>query len=187
MAPRGPKPKQQHAIAPGPMPDPPDWMNSERALQLWHQYGPTLNKLGLLESLDAVGFSMLCDAIDDYLTARSQLIPEEFVINCGAKVYDEDGNVSYTGSPMQNPLVAIIRQHSKAIRELLVEYGMTPTGRVRLTGSTSVQPVEIKALDPLEELAKKMNGGLPPALPEPPVTPARRKKAAKKASKSRRR
>lgn len=176
MAPRGPKPKQQNAIAPGPMPDPPDWMNSERALQVWHQYGPILNKLGLLESLDAIGFSMLCEGIDFYLEASDQLSREDLVVYVGE-----------SNSPQQNPLVAVVRSQAKAIRELLVEYGMTPTGRVRLTGSTSVQPVEIKALDPLEELAKKMNGGLPPALPEPPVTPARRKKAAKKASKSRRR
>lgn len=169
MAPRGPKPKSKSAIAPGPMPDPPDWMTADRSLQIWNQYGPILNKLGLLESLDAVGFSLLCDAIDAYLQASDQLSRDELVLLVG------DSN-----SPVQNPLVAIVRQQSKAIRELLIEFGMTPTGRVRLTGSTSVQPVDVGGMDPLEELAKRMNAGSPPAKPEKPTTPARRKKAAKK-------
>ena len=175
MATRGPKPKSKNAIAPGPMPDPPEWMDSPRSLQLWHQYGPTLNRLGLLESLDAVGFSMLCDAIDFWLSASDQLSREELVVPAGES------------SSQPNPLVAIVRSQSKAIRELLTEFGMTPTGRVRLTGSTSVQPVEVKALDPLEELAKRMNAGVPPAVAEKPTTPARRKKAAKKGSKLRKR
>ena len=166
MAPRGPKPKSKNAIAPGPMPDPPDWMDSPRALQLWHQYGPILNKLGLLESVDAIGFSLLCDAIDGYLTASNKLSCENLVEYVGE-----------SQSPVQNPLVAIVRQQAKAIRELLIEFGMTPTGRIRLTGSTSVQPVEVAGLDPLEELAKRMNAGVP-ASPERPTTPARRKKAA---------
>lgn len=176
MAPRGPKPKQQNAVAPGPMPDPPDWMTSDRALQLWHQYGPILNKLGLLESLDAIGFSMLCEGIDFYLTASNELSREELVVHVGE-----------SGSPAPNPLVAIVRGQAKAIRELLIEYGMTPTGRIRLTGSTSIQPVDMKAMDPLEELAKKMNSVPPAILPEKPTTPARRKKAAKKAKPARKR
>ena len=169
MATRGPKPKSKNAIAPGPMPDPPDWMTSERALQLWHQYGPTLNKLGLLESLDAIGFSMLCEGIEFWLKTSEKLSTESLVEYVGE-----------SGSPVPNPLVAMVRTQAKAIQNLLVEFGMTPTGRVRLTGSTSVQPVEVKALDPLEELAKRMNAGVPPAVAaEKPTTPARRKKASK--------
>lgn len=153
------------------MPEPPVWMlDNHRAMQLWEQYGPVLNKLGLLESLDAVGFSLLCEAIDAYLIARDQLGDEELVVTVGESF-----------SPMQNPLVAIVRQQTKAIRELLIEFGMTPTGRIRLTGSTSVQPVDVAGLDPLEELARKMNAGVPPAAK--PTTPARRKKAAAKDSK----
>lgn len=178
MATRGPKPKSKNAIAPGPMPDPPDWMTSERSLQLWHQYGPTLNKLGLLESLDAIGFSMLCEGIDFWLETSDKLSTQDLVEHVGE-----------SGSPVPNPLVAMVRAQAKAIQNLLTEFGMTPTGRVRLTGSTSVQPVEVQAMDPLEELAKRMNAGVPPAaIVEPkPTTPARRKKAAKKASKSRKR
>jgi P27 family predicted phage terminase small subunit len=155
-------------------------MDSPRALQLWHQYGPILNKLGLCESLDAIGFSMLCEAIDFYLAASDKLSSENLVEYVGE-----------SQSPVQNPLVAIVRQQSKAIRELLVEFGMTPTGRVRLTGSTSVQPVDSGELNPFEALTKKMQAGAisPPPIPESPVTPARRKKAAakKKATKTRKR
>jgi len=171
MATRGPKPKQKSTIAPGPMPDPPEWMQeNDRAMRLWTEYGPTLNKLGLLETLDAVGFSLLCEAIDTYLLVRDQLSEQELLIEVGEH-----------GSPMQNPLVAIVRQQTKAIRELLIEYGMTPTGRIRLTGSTSVQPVEVAGMDPLEMLAAKMGGAVSPVTPIKPDSPKRlAKKAAKK-------
>ena len=153
------------------MPAAPEWMlENDRAMRLWNEYGPTLNKLGLLETLDAVGFSLLCEAIDAYLFARDQLSADELVICVGKE-----------NSPIQNPLVAIVRQQTKAIRELLIEYGMTPTGRIRLTGSTSVQPVEVAGMDPLEMLAAKMGGAVSPVTPIKPDTPKRlAKKAAKK-------
>ncbi len=149
------------------MPDPPEWMTSDRATQLWNQYGPTLNKLGLLETLDAVGFSMLCESIDAYILASDQLSADDLVLTVGE-----------FGAQQQNPLVAIVRQQSKAVRELLSEFGMTPTGRIRLTGSTSAEPVETQALDPLEELARRMGASI--ADPIKPVTPAKRKRAAGK-------
>jgi P27 family predicted phage terminase small subunit len=157
------------------MPEKPDWLTSPRALQLWHTYGPVLNQLGLLESLDAVGFSMLCAGIDAYLQAAAELAEQELVVLVGEMQCAQ-----------QNPLVAIVRSQAKAVRELLVEFGMTPTGRVRLTGSTSVQPVDMQAVDPLEELAKRMNGA-PIAKPVAQTTPAKRPRTKKTASKSRRR
>lgn len=178
MATRGPKPKQKSAVAPGPMPDPPEWMDeNDRALKLWSEFGPALNQLGLLESLDAVAFSLLCEAIDAYLHARDQLSADDLVILVGAK-YDKEGQCIYDGSPQQNPLVSIVRQQTKAIRELLVEFGMTPGGRIRLTGSTSVKP-DAQTKDPLEALAERMGQLVvdPPAKTKP--TARKRKRKAK--------
>ncbi|MBL8819097.1 MAG: P27 family phage terminase small subunit [Planctomyces sp.] len=172
MATRGPKPKPKVTIDPGPMPEPPDWLVDSRSVALWNQYGPVLNRLGLLESLDAIGFAMLCDAIAFYLDAAEKIDMDELVVYCGE-----------SGSPAPNPLVGIVRAQAKAVRELLIEYGMTPNGRIRLTGSTSVKPVDLEQLDPLEQLARRMAATPPVAIAEKPVTPARRKRAAKKASK----
>lgn len=170
MATRGPKPKQKTVIAPGPMPDPPDWMTSARALQVWHEYGPTLNALGLLESLDAVAFSLLCDGLSALLEAREELNGQDLVVEVGEH-----------NSPIQNPLVSIVRQQVKAVQDLLTDFAMTPGGRIRLTGSTSVK-ADHQTKDPLEALAEKMGQMVSDGIPQesPPAKRAGKKKAAKR-------
>lgn len=170
MATRGPKPKQKTVIAPGPMPQPPDWMTSERALAIWQEYGPTLNSLGLLESLDAVAFSLLCDGLDALLNAREELNGQDLVVEVGEH-----------NSPIQNPLVSIVRQQVKAVQELLTDFAMTPGGRIRLTGSTSVK-ADQQTKDPLEALAERMGQMVAEAMPaeSSPAEPAAKKKAAKR-------
>jgi P27 family predicted phage terminase small subunit len=170
MATRGPKPKQKAAIVPGPMPEPPDWMTSPRALNVWHEYGPTLNALGLLESLDALAFSLLCDGLDALLEAREELSGQNLVVEVGEH-----------GSPIQNPLVSIVRQQVKTVHDLLTEFAMTPGGRIRLTGSTSVK-ADQQTKDPLEALAERMGQMVSETIPAEsrPAKAAAKKKPAKR-------
>lgn len=166
MATRGPKPKQKTVLAPGPLPDPPTWLDTDKALELWQTFAPVLNSLGLLENLDQLAFGMLCDGLEAYLQARDELRQETLVVTVGE-----------SNSPVQNPLVSIVRQNSKAVLDLLVEFGMTPGGRIRLTGSTSTKP-EAATKDPLEALAERMNATVPDI-----VTDSRRpRKAPRKAA-----
>lgn len=168
MGKRGPKTQPNALPEPGPLPDPPEWLEDSVSLQHWHKYGPILNRLGLLESLDAVAFGMLCDAIACFLSARDQLPADELVVYVGEN-----------GAAAQNPLVSIIRQQAKAIKDLLSEFGMTPSSRTGLTGSTSVERTA-KELDPLEELAKQFGSAEPPPKPTTPRRRLAKKKAAKK-------
>jgi P27 family predicted phage terminase small subunit len=172
MAKRGPKTTPKTAVNPGPLPDPPAFVDSSEALAIWHQYAPALNRLGLLETLDAIAFGMLCDACVAYVQARDQLSPDNLVITVGE-----------FGAEQQNPLVSIIRQQSKAVREFLGEFGMTPGSRSALTGSTSATPGQ-QEVDPLEALMSQFGQSAPPKVPDPPpVTPRRRQAAKKKAAK----
>lgn len=162
MGKRGPKTTPQSVARPGPVPAPPDWMTDENALAIWEQYQGPLNALGLLETLDAVAFAMLCEAIVAYRDARSQLSPDDLVQSVGE-----------AGALQQHPLVSIIRQQSKAVREFLAEFGMTPASRTALTGSTSAIPAGDQT-DPFERVLSEF------AEPEPPATPPTKRKAAKK-------
>lgn len=152
------------------MPEPPDWLEgSHEALKLWRQYAPTLNSLGLLETLDAVAFAMLCDCFGGYLRLRQELGNEQLVLLCGDTNY-----------PTSNPLSAMIRSQTKALRELLADFGMTPTSRTSLTGSTSIVPRATEAVDPLAELLKQMNVQMVLPSPKKPTKKIAAKKSPKR-------
>jgi len=172
MAQRGRKAQPKTVIQPGPMPSPPEWLAGENALAMWHKYGPTLNALGLLESLDAIAFAMLCDSLDALLKQREKLDGVPLVVMVGEN-----------GAEQQHPLVGIVRQQFKAVQSLLAEFGLTPSSRTALTGSTSVKPIEA-AVDPLEALMEQM-GTIGDAIPDEspqPITPRKRKAAKKRAA-----
>lgn len=172
MGKRGPKPAPNTTAKPGPIPEPPDFLTHPDALDVWQRYAVPLNALGLLESLDAIAFGMLCDAVVGYAQAAEQLSREDLV-----QVVGEGGALQ------QHPLVSIVRQQSKGVRELLSEFGMTPGSRSALTGSTSATP-HTGEVDPLEELMKQHGQLAPPVSSPVPSTPKKRKAAAK-ASKGR--
>jgi P27 family predicted phage terminase small subunit len=132
---------------------------------MWRDYAPTLNRLGLLETLDAIAFAMLCDSVAGYRRIREELSREELVIHTGE-----------SGYPTPNPLCSLLRGQTKGVRELLSDFGMTPSSRSSLTGSTSITgPQEER--DPLADLITGFAPDAPPAA-EPTPKPER-KKAAK--------
>ena len=119
---------------------------------------------------------MLCDAVGGYLRIREELSHEQLVLSLGE-----------SGYPTPNPLCALLRGQTKAVRELLSDFGMTPSSRSSLTGSTSIEgPQEER--DPLAEL---MAGFGPdpvtaeqPAATKPKPKPTKpTKKAAKRNAK----
>lgn len=166
MTARGPKTKPKPQGEPGPLPEPPAWLEDEQSIQFWHEYAPTLNSLGLLESLDVVAFGVLADAFAAYINARDQLQGDKLVVYVGEHNH-----------PTQNPMVAIVRQQSKAVRELLSEFGMTPQSRTQLTGSTSTTR-NAAEVDPLEAMAAQFG-----AMTPEPESPKPRRRTAKKATK----
>jgi len=132
----------------------------------------TLNGLGLLESLDAVAFGLLCGDFAALLELSRQLSREDYVLEVGE-----------SGYPTPNPLCALVAKQQKGVIDLLREFGMTPAARSSLTGSTSATPNTKTEIDPFEELLKRMNAG-PPAV-ESKKKPATRKRVTKKAAKKR--
>lgn len=177
MAQRGRKRSLTSKTPPGPKPDPPDWITDD-GRDIWDRYADTINALGLLEVLDAVSFSLLCDSI-----AALQDMRDEFARNP-----DWTNLVGENGALQVNPICQLIAQQVKAVLSMAAEFGMTPRGRVNLTGSLSCNP-DPGAVNPMEQLLREVTGnGGPAATPKPEAPAARkppRRKAAKKKPKKR--
>lgn len=112
---------------------------------------------------------MLCDAVGGYLRIREELSTEQLVIYTGESQY-----------PTPNPLCALLRGQTKAVRELLSDFGMTPASRSSLTGSTSIEGQQDER-DPLADLLQGF--ALDEAKPEMGNPATARKKTKKKAAK----
>jgi P27 family predicted phage terminase small subunit len=177
MAQRGRKRQLESKTPPGPKPEPPDWI-SQDGRELWDKYSDTINSLGLLECLDAITFSLLCDSIATLQDMRDEFARDGDYVNiCGAH-----------GALQANPLVTMIAQQVKGVLALASEFGMTPRGRVNLTGSLSCNP-DAAALNPMEQLLREVTGsagtqtGAPAATPKTPPS-GQTKRPAKKRPKS---
>jgi P27 family predicted phage terminase small subunit len=143
MAARGRKRNVDTKTPPGPKPDPPAWLD-DAARTLWDKYSDTINRLGLLESLDDLSFALLCGSISTLFDMQ-----EQFTRNP-----DYTNLVGKNGALQVNPLCQLIAQQTKAVLTLAAEFGMTPRGRINLTGSLSCSPETI--VDPMEELLKEL-------------------------------
>lgn len=154
---RGRKPKPQAGRdGPGALPDMPDFVCTEVGRRFWDTYAAPLNKLGLLEFLDATAFAILCESFATLDDMRGSFSGEYTHI------------VGTNGALQTNPLVTEIRNQTKAVLALLEHFGLTPVGRQKLTGSTSATPADPNA-DPMAALANEvMNGG---QIPDQPDTP----------------
>lgn len=151
MAARGRKRQIEARTPPGPKPSKPDslsWMGQE----IWDKYGDTLNALGLLEVLDAIAFGLLCDAIATLHDMRDEFARDGSFTNvCGEN-----------GALQANPLVTMIAQQTKGVLQLAAEFGMTPRGRINLTGSLSCNP-DAGAVNPMEALLKEVTASGQPS------------------------
>lgn len=152
MAKRGPKAKPKTSGTSGKCPTAPDWLTA-RGKRDWKRLAQPLNALGLLELLDRDLLALYCDAFDGWLTAR------EHIAKSGATVV-----VNEFGYEQASPYVAMMRANAKAMRDLMVDLGMTPGSRSSLTGSTSMDPnavtdVESPMVSLLKEFQKRNSGG----------------------------
>jgi P27 family predicted phage terminase small subunit len=145
MATRGRKRGIEVRTPPGPKPDPPSWLTPD-ARELWNEYADTLNALGILERLDAISFAILCGHISELTEMQSQFRNDGTYTN----------SVGENGAIQANPLVQLIAQQAKAVITLASEFGMTPRGRINLTGSLSCDP-DAGQVNPMEALLAEVS------------------------------
>lgn len=126
--PREPEPK-------GPLPSqPPSWI-SPLARTWWTRVRPILIRLRVATSADPIAVGMLCDALAEYVSART--------------VIDKEGATYWTEGESRmlraRPEVAIAQDAWRRAKLMLTEYGMTAASRGKV-GTADAPPA-----DPLEQ------------------------------------
>ena len=87
----------------------------------WRRISPRLVREGLLTHLDERALALYCEAYSLWVEAKQK------VADTGLVVTTEKGNV------IQNPYLGIANKAAKQMLEILVEFGMTPSSRTRVT------------------------------------------------------
>ncbi len=105
------------------IPDPPDHLNAI-AQEEYRRISLKLFNLGLLTGIDGVALAAYCEAYSVWVEAckkRNEL---------GDNWMTEQ---TLNGNTIQRPLVGIINQSRKAMKEFLIEFGMTPASRTKVS------------------------------------------------------
>ncbi|MHA2231083.1 MAG: phage terminase small subunit P27 family [Candidatus Hodarchaeales archaeon] len=87
--------------------------------ELWHRVGPTLIKAGVLTSLDAETFEILCITYDRIRQFQKILDKEGCIISDARK------------SQKRHPAVGLLNQYLHTFLKLSEEFRLTPNSRER--------------------------------------------------------
>jgi P27 family predicted phage terminase small subunit len=101
---------------------------SESGQKHWGQIRPMLVKAGIATNLDRNALILLCEEWATFLEATAAVRKKGILVQ-GPK-----------GEPMRNPYLRVMNESTAALTRLLSEFGMTPSSRTRLKGSTEDNP-----------------------------------------------
>ena len=104
------------------IPSPPDHLSKEALIE-WDRITPILYNLGLLSDLDMVALAAYCQAYGRWTQAEMELKGSGIIIKT------QNGNV------IQNPLVGIANQAMLQTHKFLVEFGLTPASRSKVSAN----------------------------------------------------
>ncbi len=129
LNPNEPQPKAGSAAQPSAL--------SQAAREYWPELHEIVSSNGVYTEMDTVALVLLCDTFAEYRKLRDQV---------------EREGATYTlpnGMAKANPAMAMLSDSQKRLKSLLVEFGMTPSARSRVTVAGEIPP------DPIEEFFKK--------------------------------
>lgn len=95
---------------------------SPQARRLWRDLAPVLAGAGLLTIADLPAFTALCMHFGMMVEAAQQVKAE------GATI------MASMGETRKHPATSLIAENSRALKSYLVEFGLSPSSRVRLKG-----------------------------------------------------
>ena len=119
------------------IPDPPKHL-SERALKEWTRMSEVLYKQGLLTEVDRACLAAYCQLYGRWQEAEEDLKKQAIWIE------------TIQGNVIQNPLVGIANTAIKLMKECLIEFGMTPASRSKVSSKNGG-----KKRDPWEKFGGK--------------------------------
>ncbi len=151
-------------------PDPPTdqikapyWV-TKKSRWAWNRIAPVLKQMGVLTNADVHSLALLCDAYAEYIQARdivesrgftyeSQVIKAHTKRVVAATEEDEEKEgfdpLALSIIIRPRPEVAIMSDAWRRIRQMMLEFGLTPSARSRLTVG------EGEKADPFEEWMKR--------------------------------
>ena len=120
---------------PDEIPKPPEHLDKV-AVKEWLRLSKELYDLGMLTNIDTTALAGYCSCYSAWLDAQANIQEHGVLMK------------SPTGFPMQSPYLAISNRAMVEMRKWLVEFGMTPSSRARV----SAKPVQKD--DPVEAFRK---------------------------------
>lgn len=113
--------------------EPPEWLG-ERGRTAWAEILPILRAMKVVTVADPVAFSMLCDALAEYIEARGVVQKD------GATYWTQGKSVMLR----KRPEVEIAADAWRRAKSMLSEFGLTPASRARVSaqGSDKADPLE---------------------------------------------
>jgi P27 family predicted phage terminase small subunit len=105
---------------PACIPDPPDYLSDE-ALPFWIETAAKLEVMGVMTEVDQQALALLAEHQATFWTAKAEVRRSGLVVKIGGGDYYQ-----------QNPFLIVMNKAEKQIRDLLGEFGMTPSSRTRV-------------------------------------------------------
>ncbi len=100
---------------------------SEESRKEWTRAGRFLLQLGLISDLDLAAFAAYCTAYGRWVEAEQALRTHGVLMK------------SPNGFPMQSPYLTVANRAMEQMRSLLLEFGMSPASRSRVSGIPLVE------------------------------------------------
>lgn len=116
----GGRPLPENEPTPEPGADMPEWL-SPQAAKHWPTVSKQLDTAGVLTQMDVAALALYCEAFARWKHANDQ------VVKCGPVIK------APSGFPVQSPFLAIANKAHEQMVKLLIEFGMTPSSRARVT------------------------------------------------------
>ena len=110
------------------IPAPPDHLTA-KAKKHWDTLTKQLEGADMLTRIDGAGLEMLCEAYTNWIEANASLRKEGLIVN-------DPRN----GIPRVNPYAQVVDKYFQQLRQMLVEFGMTPSARARVKKVTNAKP-----------------------------------------------
>lgn len=120
----------------------PDHVKADaEAAREWKRITETLHEMGLLSTADRSALAAYCLTWSRWVDAETKLRQFGVIIKGANDV------------PMQSPYLAIARDAVTQIRQLLVEFGLTPSSRSRIHQERSTKSMTLSEFEQWEQRA----------------------------------
>jgi P27 family predicted phage terminase small subunit len=123
---------QQEPTLPPARPEIPEHLDA-LARGEWERLCPILERMGVLTEADGAALMLYCEAYGKWLRARGEVQRRGLLIEVTRTVTSKRGaTIETTAQVKTNPAVMIEIQMARLMKELLIEFGLTPSARSRI-------------------------------------------------------